>query len=295
MNSLLSRPIEAIDDEIRCVLNDISDMGESATAAYELCCSVFKFAVHKAMLPNGNPCAYVDPPRRRGRVGVFLTPAEARLLIDACAADPVPPVAAALPDLAEVILGTGLRISEALGLIVAEVHTEDVHAPWLDVEMQLSRPTRKFPELRRVPVKTDAAQRRVALDPGTAAVLARLTEAKPANAQVFADPERGGWWRQTRVNSAWARARTAAQAAGLAKAPRVHDLRHTHAAWLITDGVPLLAVSRRLGHESISVTADTYGHLLPESDDAIRHALRTRRVAMGERPDDGTRILRRAG
>jgi integrase len=55
----------------------------------------------------------------------------------------------------------------------------------------------------------------------------------------------------------------------LSRIPRVHDLRHTHVAWLIALNVPLLAISRRLGHKSIGITADRYGHLLPEVEDEM--------------------------
>jgi integrase len=43
--------------------------------------------------------------------------------------------------------------------------------------------------------------------------------------------------------------------------PRVHDLRHTCASWLINAGRPLTAVQAQLGHESIQTTSDVYGHL----------------------------------
>ena len=46
--------------------------------------------------------------------------------------------------------------------------------------------------------------------------------------------------------------------------PTLHDLRHTHCAWLIADGKPLLAISRRLGHHSITITEKTYGGILPD-------------------------------
>jgi integrase len=42
---------------------------------------------------------------------------------------------------------------------------------------------------------------------------------------------------------------------------RFHDLRHTYAALSIAAGVDLYTLSRRMGHSSISVTADKYGHL----------------------------------
>lgn len=46
---------------------------------------------------------------------------------------------------------------------------------------------------------------------------------------------------------------------------RIHDLRHTHASWLLAAGIPIHVVQARLGHESIQTTVDTYGHLLPDA------------------------------
>ena len=45
-----------------------------------------------------------------------------------------------------------------------------------------------------------------------------------------------------------------------------HKLRHTHVAILIHRGVNLLIIRDRVGHTSIKVTGDTYGHLMPASD-----------------------------
>ena len=42
---------------------------------------------------------------------------------------------------------------------------------------------------------------------------------------------------------------------------RIHDLRHTHAAWLIADGEHPKAIQARLGRGSIAVTMDRYGYL----------------------------------
>ncbi|NOH14467.1 MAG: site-specific integrase [Chloroflexi bacterium] len=44
---------------------------------------------------------------------------------------------------------------------------------------------------------------------------------------------------------------------------RFHDLRHTAASLMLNHGVPVLIVSRRLGHSKPSVTLDVYGHLIP--------------------------------
>ncbi len=48
-----------------------------------------------------------------------------------------------------------------------------------------------------------------------------------------------------------------------------HVLRHTHATQLLASGVPLLEVSKRLGHSKASHTLDLYGHAIPELDKNI--------------------------
>jgi integrase len=47
---------------------------------------------------------------------------------------------------------------------------------------------------------------------------------------------------------------------------RVYDLRHTHASLLIHEGVHPKKIAERLGHSSIKLTMDTYGHLFEGSD-----------------------------
>lgn len=44
---------------------------------------------------------------------------------------------------------------------------------------------------------------------------------------------------------------------------RFHDLRHTAASLMLNHGIPVLIVSKRLGHSKPSITLDTYGHLIP--------------------------------
>ena len=47
---------------------------------------------------------------------------------------------------------------------------------------------------------------------------------------------------------------------------RVHDLRHSHASLLIHLGVSPLAIAKRLGHEKIETTLNTYSHLYPDKE-----------------------------
>jgi integrase len=55
----------------------------------------------------------------------------------------------------------------------------------------------------------------------------------------------------------------------IGKHPRVHDLRHSFASWALQAGIPLPVVQRQLGHESITTTVDTYGHLARSDFDPL--------------------------
>ncbi|GCD94039.1 tyrosine-type recombinase/integrase [Embleya hyalina] len=79
----------------------------------------------------------------------------------------------------------------------------------------------------------------------------------------------------------WDRALQQALREGLDKEPTPHDLRHSHAAALISAGTPLPAIQRRLGHESIQTTVDTYGHLLPDIDDVMLAAVEATLTGIG--------------
>src|SRR4051812_45590437 len=54
---------------------------------------------------------------------------------------------------------------------------------------------------------------------------------------------------------------------------RIHDLRHTFASLLIQQGESLAYVKEQMGHHSIRVTVDTYGHLVPGGNKAAVNRL----------------------
>ena len=53
---------------------------------------------------------------------------------------------------------------------------------------------------------------------------------------------------------------------------KLHGLRHVHASLLLATGVSLAIVSKRLGHSTITVTADLYSHLLGDANRAAAEA-----------------------
>lgn len=64
----------------------------------------------------------------------------------------------------------------------------------------------------------------------------------------------------------------AVERAGLAPF-RWHDLRHTSASLAISVGAHPKVIQERLGHSSIQVTLDTYGHLFENIESALAEAL----------------------
>ena len=101
----------------------------------------------------------------------------------------------------------------------------------------------------------------------TQAMLVHLRQARPTarlDDHIFLWPEGlGGTWVPVGdFKKSWARVLVRAEINDL----HVHDLRHTFASRLVMRSVPLLDVSKLLGHASIKMTA-RYAHLAPEAFD----------------------------
>lgn len=82
--------------------------------------------------------------------------------------------------------------------------------------------------------------------------------------------------------------------AGLAEGLRIHDLRHTCASLLIAQGAHPKAIQVHLGHSSISVTMDRYGHLFPSDMEALAadlDAVRSRALADQMRTKEGSEVI----
>ena len=79
----------------------------------------------------------------------------------------------------------------------------------------------------------------------------------PAPEWVFSHDLGVTQWRPEYVTRAFTR---------LVTGYRLHDLRHFHATQLLAAGTPITLVSRRLGHSSVVVTLNVYGHWLPQQD-----------------------------
>ena len=78
------------------------------------------------------------------------------------------------------------------------------------------------------------------------------------------------------------------EAAGLTRIT-LHELRHSYAAMMIAAGVNPKPLQSFMGHASITVTLDTYGHLMPGSEAEAGALLETYLTAQQERAEDAAR------
>jgi integrase len=122
--------------------------------------------------------------------------------------------------------------------------------------------------LHEGPTKTGAT-RTVSIPTFLRQMLSEHLAAYPSQAYVFSSaqglPLRRNFYRRHFV--------PAVAAAGLPKGLRFHDLRHTCAALLIAQGAHPKEIQERMGHSTIRVTFDRYGHLFPSLDDRLREGL----------------------
>ena len=86
---------------------------------------------------------------------------------------------------------------------------------------------------------------------------------------VFATPT----GRPFAANVVYRRADKAWASAGLPGRLRLHQARHSYASFMIAAGINAKTLSTYMGHSSIKVTFDTYGHLMPGSEAEVAERL----------------------
>jgi integrase len=171
-----------------------------------------------------------------------------------------------LRSLFSVMVRTGLRRGEALALRWEDVNTETAT---LRVERSLvPRPGGGLDVLRP---KTRQSRRTVDAPPSVLETLAELQH--PQKAQRLVSGQRPGEFGDlvfTRLDGVTPLSpgtvsrefRNAVRRAGV-RPGRLHDLRHSFASLALAAGVPVIIVSRALGHSQPSTTLNVYAHLLP--------------------------------
>ncbi|HEV3355030.1 MAG TPA: site-specific integrase [Acidimicrobiales bacterium] len=256
-------------DEIENWLNDEIAAGIAPSSVhrhYRTLRRVLQVAVEKQRL-IANPCDRVEPPRVPKREMVFLTWEQAVGLADAHSER--------FRALIYLAVDSGMRWSELVGLRRARL---DVRRQKVRVTEQLIR-LEDGRWLRKEP-KTPNSLRSITISPVTAELLSGHLECYAGagpDGLVFpngaGNPIAGSsFWNQ---HFSRALQRTELKC-------RFHDLRHTSVALAIAEGAHPKAIQARMGHSSINVTLDRYGHLFPELDEAIATAFGARLKAARE-------------
>jgi integrase len=230
--------------------------------AHGLLSSILSDAVTDRLIDR-NPAVGVLPnqPDSKTEEMVFMTPADFGILVSHVSGD-------TNKALVTLLVGTGLRWSEATALQVHDVDIMGRRA--VDVSRAWKRRGGGF--ILGSP-KTNRSRRTVSLPPELVDLLIPLVASRDPGEFLFTLASGRPIRHNNFYNRVWVPAVKAARDAGLMKSPRIHDLRHTHASWLIDAKVTLPAIQRRLGHESITTTIDRYGHLAPEHVDEINAAI----------------------
>lgn len=220
---------------------------------HALLSAAFKRAVTEGIISK-NPAVGLRAPRDEVEFQpVFLSEAQMQIIYTA------------LPEywrlFIEVLENSGLRFSEATA-----IRWQDIIFDGERCIIDVKRAWRRGESGEFIgPPKTKKSIRRVALPVWLSEKLLRFRGGAAASTLVFTKPNgshiSNGYFHQ----NVWIPLMGEVQDE-LGVRPRVHDLRHTHASRLISKGVALPVIQARLGHESITTTVNTYGHLTNDAD-----------------------------
>lgn len=243
LTAWLNRPVGDITTErLEEYLAELRAAGLSPATIARRVAAVRSFFRHQALLGErtDNPAAELDLPRRRRKLPRTLSPAEAERLVEA--ANGATPRALRDRALVELLYGSGLRVSEAVGL----------HKSSVDLDARLVRCTGKGSKERVVPIGRQA----------TEALRRYLARGRPYldsrhRPELFLNAKGGGLTRA----GVFLILRRLAGKAGL-EAERVHPhlLRHSFATHLLEGGADLRSVQEMLGHADLATT-ELYTHV----------------------------------
>jgi len=249
-----ARPLGSVTKtDVQAFVSELQSSGLAASTVrqcYLLVRGVFLSAVESDLIGR-SPIRGIHLPRPDQKEMRFLDQGEVLELIDA-----MDPRYSALVAAAAY---TGARFGELAALRTSRL---DLLRGSMTVVEQL---TEVKGQLLTRPPKSLASQRQIALPRILGDVLAEhLASHPPVDGYVFTSP-RGALLRRTAFRR---RFFLPAVRASVGEPLRFHDLRHTHVAMLIAQGEHPKVIQTRLGHSSIQVTLDRYGHLFEGLDEA---------------------------
>lgn len=175
---------------------------------------------------------------------------------------------------------TGLRWGELAGLRPKNVDL--LHGSILVVEQLVELNG----DLSWGPVKTDRSKRRIDLDPVLTDLLQGQLVRAAGSGIVFPSHEGGPMRRSNFRRRHWMPATKKIGVPDL----RFHDLRHTSVAIAVAHGAHPKAISERMGHSSITVTLDRYGHVFPSLHKDLAQSIGAGLQAAFDRTDNVSKL-----
>ena len=207
---------------------------------------IFDAAVHDRLIAF-TPCTRIVLPRVATEKMVIPTKEQVASLISS-----MPDYAAPL---VVTLAGTGMRIGEALGLMVSDV---DLERRTINIERQRSTKTRRIGK-----TKTPSSVRIVPIGEVVTEALRPIVEDRPQDDWLFVNS-----FGEPLGYATWA------DNFRRLKIPyTTHDLRHFAASALISGGASVKQVQEFLGHATATITLNTYSHLWPGDEDRTRSVL----------------------
>lgn len=243
-------------------LNSVTGSDKTVANAWGVLTHMLKLAAQDGKIPR-SPTIGVRPGRRTEHETEehrYLTHAEFWAILDA-----TPPY---WRPLIYMLGGTGMRWGELAALTVGDVDTENALVRITKAEKQdPDQPSNTIIG----PPKSKKARRTITLPREVLEVVEPLMDGRKRNDRLFLPPNGGPLRHRTFYRDIWLR-KSVGESGIREPYPRLHDLRHSHVAWLIAAGASLPVIQARLGHEKITTTVDTYGHLSPDIQRAAADA-----------------------
>lgn len=258
MTSILNKKVDDITPNVMKIYRDeLSkvDVGYARkNQILALISSAFKHGIKFYGLQN-NPCAYIEPFKAptsdRLKESNIYTPKQFNAFLSA-----IPSSKREYRNLYYILYWTGMRRTEALSITFEDYDENYIYL------------SKQYIHGKWATLKTKGSKRKIAIDEDIYNILQEQYD-KYKDYEVF---DKSwfvfGGYNQLVLSTVEYQKNQAIEKANLPYI-RIHDLRHSHASYLIEQGVNMYKISKRLGHSSISITMDRYGHLLDEGDEIL--------------------------
>lgn len=159
-----------------------------------------------------------------------------------------------------VLFFTGMRLGECLALT-----WNDLKENKIDINKTLSKEKKNDNYVISTP-KTNSSIRQILIDKGTLKILTELKEFYQNYSEFNNEWFIFGGLKPLSQSTIGRKKNEYCKLANV-KQIKIHDFRHSHASIMVSQGVPITALAKRLGHSDTNMTLNTYSHFIPTDED----------------------------